>query len=104
MEEMKETSQKSTPKRKNKTSSKIPHLELFGKSMLELRRYKVKKILSHQVLLAAQHNFRPSLSIQQGRKVDYHARESNNGEEVVIKTLQKSACVFRVEEDKFSKT
>ena len=101
MEEINETLKKNTPK---KRQSKIPHLELFGKSMLELRRYKVKKILSRQVLLVAvQHHYQSSLSVHQRRKLELPASEPN-GQELVIKTMQKSSCVFRNEEDGFSKT
>ena len=103
LEDMNESVQKRTPKRKSKTSSKIPHLELFGQSMLELRRYKIKKVLSHEVLLAVQYDNLSGLGVQQQMKKE-HQKGAADGNEVVIKTIQKSACVYRIEDDTFSRT
>ena len=104
MEEIKEASRKSTPRRKAKYSSKIPHLELVGQSMIELRRYKAKKILSRQVLLVTvQDNYPSNLSVYQRRKLE-HPISDPHGQELVIKTLQKSSCVYRNEDDGSSKT
>ena len=69
--------------------------------MQELRRYKIKKILSSQVLLAIQQNFPSSLDTRKPR--GKHGVESK-GDEVVIKTLQKNACVYRLEDDQLAKT
>ena len=103
LEDLNEACPRGASKGKLKISSKIPHLELFGKSMLELRRYKVKDIFSHQVVLAVQYNYHSSLNIQQRRRLEQYTTEPN-GEDVVIKTLQKSAFVFKPEDDKHSKT
>ena len=103
MEELKEVYQQSPSKRKHKRSSKIPHLDLFGKSMLELRRYKVKKILSYQVLLADQHSHQCSSRkgmIEPPTTSSLHS----GGNEVVIKTLQKSSYVYKSDEHGLNKT
>ena len=102
MDELKELYQQSPSRTKSKRSSKIPHLDLFGKNMLELRRYKIKKILSSQVLLADQHNYPTS---SQNRRLESPSSSSLNSShnEVVIKTLQKSSHVYKSDELGFTK-
>ena len=103
MDNIKEEYNKSNTKedKSRQIRSRIPHLDLFGKTMQELRRYKIKKILSNQVLLAIQQNFSSSLDTRKPR--GKHGVESK-GDEVVIKTLQKTARVYRLEDDQLAKT
>lgn len=101
LEGAKETCQEGSKKSSFKVPSQIPHLDLFGKNALELRRYKVKHILSNQVVLAVQLNCNVFPHIR--HKINTNQDAEPGREEVVIKTLQKSAYVFKQAEDKSAK-